>query len=171
MIDEWEDFKKTVKPIDKKKLAFKSKVELYEKFSTQKKLSKTNFNSFDNRSDCSIRPFGLEKNLLKKIQKGKIKINKSLDLHGLGLIESEEKVGEFVKECFEKQLRLILIITGKGERLTVDKGWQGAGKLKRNLPDWLSKPYLAKYIVWFGSAPSHQGGAGATVIYLRKIKE
>ena len=170
MIDEWEDFKKTVTPIDKRKVVLKSKVELYETIGSTKKISKKNFKFFDDQNDYSSNSFDLEKNLLKKIQKGKIKIDKSLDLHGLGLIESEEQVCEFIKECFEKQLRLVLIITGKGERLSVEKGWQGMGKLKKSLPDWLSKPYLAKLIVWFGSAPKHQGGSGATIIYLRKIK-
>ena len=170
MIDEWEDFKKTVKPIYKKKVVLKSKVEIYEKVGYREKLSTRNLTFFDGRSDSSSSSFALEKNLLKKIQKGKIKIDKSLDLHGLGLIESEEQVCEFIKECFVKQLRLVLIITGKGERLSVEQGWQGNGKLKKSLPDWLSKPYLAKLIVWFGNAPKHQGGSGATIIYLRKIK-
>ena len=170
MIDEWENFKKTVKPINKKNVTLKSNVDLYKKVDSKKKVSKR-FTFFDDQSENSISSFTLEKNLLKKIQKGKIKIDKSLDLHGLGLIESEEKVCEFIKECFEKQLRLVLIITGKGERLSVEKGWQSIGKLKQNLPDWLRKPYLAKFIVWFGSAPRHRGGSGATIIYLRRIKE
>jgi len=170
MIDEWENFKKSVKPIDKKKVTLKRKVELYEKINSKKKISEKSFTFFDSQIDSSSSSFAIEKNLLKKIQKGKIKIERSLDLHGLGLIESEEKVYQFIKECYEKQLRLVLIITGKGERLSVDKGWQGTGKLKKNLPDWLSKPYLAKLIIWFGSAPRHQGGVGATIIYLRKSK-
>ena len=74
MIDEWEDFKKTVTPIDKRKMVLKSKVELYETIGSTKKISKKNFKFFDDQNDYSSNSFDLEKNLLKKIQKGKIKI-------------------------------------------------------------------------------------------------
>ena len=40
MIDEWENFKKTVKPINKKNVTLKSNVDLYEKVNSKKKYLK-----------------------------------------------------------------------------------------------------------------------------------
>ncbi len=170
MINEWEDFKKTVKPITKRGGSL-DKSAIYERVEIKKNETEEKLITFDDDSKIFPKSFDLEKNLLKKIKKGRINIDKKLDLHGLGLLESEERVNEFIKECFEKQYRLILIITGKGPRLSVDEGWQGTGKLRKNLPDWLRKPYLARMIVWFGKAPRQKGGDGATVIYLKKVKE
>ena len=66
--------------------------------------------------------------------------------------------------------RFLLIITGKGRRLGVSEGWRGEGKLKENVPHWLSSVYLSKYVLWFDKATSDKGGDGALMVYLKKSK-
>ena len=112
----------------------------------------------------------LEKNTLRKIKKGKLKIQSKLDLHGFTVEESKEKVAEFILKNYEYKKRLLLIITGKGKRLGVSEGWKGTGKLKKNVPIWLSSVQLSKYILWFDSARPENGGEGALMIYLKKSK-
>jgi DNA-nicking Smr family endonuclease len=64
---------------------------------------------------------------------------------------------------------LILIISGKGRRLSVTDGWKGVGKLKKKIPDWLTSVSLAGKILWFDYAPPEKGGEGAFLVYLKKL--
>ena len=164
MNNDWEDFKKTVNTLDKKNL----------------KVGRTNFSqnknegtkiNFEIQIESNRKKESLEKNTLKKIQRGKIRIEKKLDLHGYTIEESRIKVIEFVNKNYQNCNRLILIITGKGARLGVSDGWRGTGKIKENLPKWLKSIELSDKILWFDKAPRTKGGDGAVLIYLKKIKE
>ena len=84
------------------------------------------------------------KNTLRKIKKGKLKIQSKLDLHGFTVEESKEKVAEFILKNYEFNKRLLLIITGKEKRLDVSEGWRGTGKLKKNVPIWLRSVPIIK---------------------------
>ena len=112
----------------------------------------------------------LEKNTLKRIKKGRLKIESRLDLHGFTVEESKEKVVNFILRNYKSKKRLLLLITGKGKRLPVSEGWRGTGKLKENVPLWLKSVQLSKYILWFDSANRENGGEGALMIYLKKSK-
>ena len=94
----------------------------------------------------------LEKNTLKRIKKGRLKIESRLDLHGFTVEESKEKVVNFIFRNYKSKKRLLLLITAKGKRLPVSEGWRGTGKLKENVPLWLKSVQLSKYILWFDSA-------------------
>ena len=163
---DWEEFKKKVIPLEKKNNQLKKNNEkiILKKVEQEKKLE-TNF-FYDENEEKNL----LEKNTLKKIKKGKFKIQSKLDLHGFTLEESKEKVVEFIFKNYKYKKRLLLIITGKGKRLTVSEGWRGTGKLKKNVPMWLKSVQLSKYILWFDSASPENGGEGALMIYLKKSK-
>ena len=163
---DWEEFKKKVIPLEKKNNQLKKSNEkiILKKVEQEKKLE-TNF-FYDENEEKNL----LEKNTLKKIKKGKFKIQSKLDLHGFTLEESKEKVVEFIFKNYKYKKRLLLIITGKGKRLTVSEGWRGTGKLKKNVPMWLKSVQLSKYILWFDSASPENGGEGALMIYLKKSK-
>ena len=163
---DWEEFKKKVIPLEKENNQLKKNNEkiILKKVEQEKKLE-TNF-FYDENEEKSL----LEKNTLKKIKKGKFKIQSKLDLHGFTLEESKEKVVEFILKNYKYKKRLLLIITGKGRRLPVSEGWRGTGKLKKNVPMWLKSVQLSKYILWFDSASPENGGEGALMIYLKKSK-
>jgi DNA-nicking Smr family endonuclease len=166
---EWEIFKEKVQPIKasgkvnyvRKKTAAKSVQE--------RKAIKVNLNeiNLEEQSEAIRR---LDKNILRKIKKGNLIVEESLDLHGYTLEESKEKVVKFIEKNYENKKRFVLIITGKGRRLGVSDGWKGEGKLKENVPHWLSSVYLSKYILWFDRATSDKGGDGALMVYLKKSK-
>ena len=168
--DEWEVFKKEVKPIKEsgiikdssKKKTFKKKILNFQ-------LPK-NYEEID-LEDRPLRNFNMDKNTIKRIKNGKISISSTLDLHSFTVKESKEKVIKFIENNFLIGNRLILIITGKGKRLSVSEGWKGDGKLKRTVPLWLSSDYLSKYILWFDIATPEKGGSGALLVFLKKIKE
>ena len=163
---DWEEFKKKVIPLEKENNQLKKNNEkiVFKKVEQEKKLETVFF--YDENEEKNL----LEKNTLKKIKKGKFKIQSKLDLHGFTLEESKEKVVEFILKNYKYKKRLLLIITGKGRRLTVSEGWRGTGKLKKNVPMWLKSVQLSKYILWFDSASPENGGEGALMIYLKKSK-
>ena len=162
---DWEHFKKTVNPLkDQKKIIRKQykTLEATEKENTNKDIELMDIKVSESRGT-------LEKNILRKIQKKKIRISASLDLHGSNIKDSKKMVFDFVNYNSHNDKRLLLIITGKGKRLFVEDRWKGTGILKEKIPIWLSSLALSKKIVWFDHAPSNMGGEGAFLVYLKKI--
>ena len=80
--NDWEHFKKTVNPLkDQKKIIRKQ-------HKTSEKTNIENTNNDIDLMDIKVSESwgALEKNILRKIQKKRIRISASLDLHGLSLI-------------------------------------------------------------------------------------
>jgi DNA-nicking Smr family endonuclease len=67
-------------------------------------------------------------------------------------LEAADAAGE---EC-------VLVVHGRGHRSV-----EGP-VLKRKLPEWLAEPPLGEKVLAFASAPSRQGGPGATRVLLRQ---
>jgi len=163
--NDWEHFKKTVNPLKDQKKIIRKKIKTFE---TTKK-EKTN-NDIDLMDITVSESWGaLEKNILRKIQKKRLRISASLDLHGNNITDSKKMVYDFVNHNFQNNQRLLLIITGKGKRLFVEDRWKGTGVLKEKIPVWLTSLALSKKIVWFDHAPSNMGGEGAFLIYLKRV--
>ena len=163
--NDWEHFKKTVNPLkDQKKIIRKQ-------YKTLETTKKENANTDIDLMDIKISESwgALEKNILRKIQKKRIRISASLDLHGNNITDSKKMVYDFVNHNFQNNQRLLLIITGKGKRLFVEDRWKGTGVLKEKIPVWLTSLALSKKIVWFDNAPSNMGGEGAFLVYLKKL--
>ena len=167
---DWEEYVKSVKPIKKDGGLYLKKI-----FNRQISIQKSQIKEKDNIFEIEIvrngieRESNIDKNLLRNIKRGRIKINSILDLHGYRVSEAKPMVYKFIKENYEINSRLILIITGKGKRLGVEDGWRGKGVLKDLLPNWLKSILLSRYIIWYDVAPSQQGGSGAYLIYLKKL--
>ena len=164
---DWENYIKTVKPIKKTGILMPNSLKEKNRFQIEKD-EDNDMSLLDILSEKKVNNSEIDKNLLKNIKKGRMKINAVLDLHGKKVKESKSKVFYFIKNNFEANNRLVLIITGKGKRLGVEEGWRGDGVLKKLLPDWLNSISLSKYIVWFDIAPKDQGGEGALLVYIKK---
>ena len=94
---------------------------------------------------------------LRKILKGKIKIDAEIDLHGMDRFEAREKIENFIFDSFLNGNRYINIITGKG-----------SGVIRRVVQDYLDDEKSYKFIISFSNAHRKQGGDGAFVLHLRK---
>ena len=166
---EWEEYIKTVTPIKKEGGLHFDQTSNVE---TLRHVSPTKINDqileIEILKEDKDTNFAVDKNLLRNIKRGKIKINSILDLHGVRVSEAKFLVYKFIKDNYELKLRLLLIITGKGKRLGVEDGWKGKGVLKDLLPNWLKSILLDQYIMWFDIAPIQKGGSGAYLIYLKK---
>ena len=82
-----------------------------------KKISKKDLKDWKNFIE------GKEKIYNKDIAKNSIKIKKlaTLDLHGFSLDKANIKVENFIKDCFDKKVQKLNIITGKGLRSKIEQ--------------------------------------------------
>ena len=105
--EEWEQFKKTVSPLKNQTRQIRK----------QRKALKTNEKLEANTGlelmDIKVSESwgSIETNVLKKIQKGKLKVSASLDLHGSNISDSKKLVYDFVNYNSQKDKRILLIIT------------------------------------------------------------
>jgi len=164
---EWDVFKESVKPIKKEGVT----KTVAKKVAPRITSDETVVTTPDLETVLSKDWGSLEKNTHKKILRNQIKISKKLDLHGKSVEESKVQVFKFITNNFLVQNRLLLIICGKGKRLGVTHGWQGTGILNKKIPDWLNSKALFDKVLWFDYAKPEQGGKGAYIVYLKKIKE
>ena len=98
-------------------------------------------------------------NSLKNFKKKKIEPDISLDLHGYTLYSAKLLLQKFISNCYEKNIRNVLIITGKGQN--------NKGALKEEVPKWLSDKSFNQYVVSFKVAPSQFGGEGALLVRIK----
>ena len=98
-------------------------------------------------------------NSLKSFKKKKLEPDMVLDLHGQTLYSAKLLLHKFMSNCYEKNIRNILVITGKGQN--------NKGVLKEEVPKWLNDKLLNKFLVNFIVAPKHFGGEGALLVRLK----
>ncbi len=95
----------------------------------------------------------------KSYKKKKLEPDTILDLHGQTLYSARKLLQKFMSNCYEKNIRNILIITGKGQN--------NKGVLKKEVPKWLNEKLLSKFLVNFSEAPKNFGGEGALLVRLK----
>jgi DNA-nicking Smr family endonuclease len=114
---------------------------------------------------------GIEPRMKRRLGRGQIDIDGTIDLHGMRQDEARSALNRFVAARYARGDRTILVITGKGlKKLAPDATTIiEAGVLRSMLPVWLSEPGLAPLIAgWDVSAQQH-GGEGAYYVRLRRV--
>ena len=111
----------------------------------------------------------------KELKRGKVQIDRRIDLHGYGLVEAHEKFISEVKKNYNKNKRCLLIITGKGVHKKNENDQDTNpklfyGKIKNSIIKWINEDDLKKYILTYQDAGFEYGGDGALFVYLRKKK-
>ncbi len=111
----------------------------------------------------------------KELKRGKVQIDRRIDLHGYGLVEAYEKFISEVKKNYNKNKRCLLIITGKGVHKKAENEQETNpklfyGKIKNSIISWINEDDLKKYILTYQDAGFEHGGDGALFVYLRKKK-
>ena len=110
----------------------------------------------------------------KKLKKNKIPVNRKIDFHGCSLEEAKTIFFNTIDDCFLKNHRCILFITGKG---ILKKNVNGNkenklyyGKIRNNFINWITLPSVQSKILNMQQANFEHGGDGAFFVYLRKNK-
>lgn len=96
-----------------------------------------------------------------RLRRGKLPIERRLDLHGFREVAAERHLAEFLASASRDGLRCVLVITGKGP------GREG-GVLRQKLPQWLNQPINRSRVIAFASAQPQHGGHGAVYVLLRR---
>ncbi len=125
----------------------------------------------NNNSDEKAEFTGIHRRLEQKMSRGQIKIDSTLDLHGMNQEEAKDATINFVRMAKKNNLSIILIITGKGiSKDNTNDGYQtrfARGVLNQNLPNWLKLPQIRNDINGFRYANLKHGGEGAYYILLK----
>jgi DNA-nicking Smr family endonuclease len=102
-------------------------------------------------------PPGLDRASWKKFRKPVARPDRTLDLHGMTAARAHHAVSQFVLQAHGEKLRVIEIITGKGEVLL------------RELPHWLNAPQLRPLIL--ALAHPHAANTGSVRVLLRRQRQ
>ena len=128
---------------------------------TSVKKIKQNTNSFLNVSKI-LKPnnqLTLDSKTKKQLNTKKLNINAIVDLHGKTEYQAYDIIKNFIKNSYLRELRSIVIITGKGTN--------NLGKLKLKTPLWLKSEEISKFIIGFETMPHNKGGEGALFVKLK----
>ena len=101
-------------------------------------------------------PAGLDKSSWKKFATGKTRATRTLDLHGLTASRAHHATTDFIQRAHAEHLRVVEIITGKGEVLL------------RELPHWLNSPQLRPFIL--ALAHPHAANTGSVRVLLKRTR-
>ena len=99
---------------------------------------------------------------------------KSFDLHGYSLDEANNKINDLIKDSYEKGVKKLIIVTGKGLHSQNEKDpyiSKNLGILKHSVPEYIrNNNELMNLISQIKEAENKDGGGGAFYIYLKKSK-
>jgi DNA-nicking Smr family endonuclease len=104
-------------------------------------------------------PAGLDERRWRDLRRGRLRPERSLDLHGRRAQEAHGDVRAFLAEAHADGLRCVAVITGRG---STPEG----GVLRRELPHWLNAPDLRRILL--GAAHPHKANTGAVHLLLRR---
>ena len=97
---------------------------------------------------------------MKQVERGQIKPETELDLHGLTVEEACTKVQFFLQDALYQGCRTVLVITGKGSH-------SSDGPVLRTAMERLLESQRELVLEW-GLAPQRYGGRGALIVFLRQ---
>lgn len=111
----------------------------------------------------------IEPRMHRRLMRGQLAVDATIDLHGLRQSEAHAALSRFVSARYANGDRTLLVITGKGMKKNGYGNLEQRGVLRAMLPRWLSEPALMPMIAgWEVSARTH-GGEGAFYVRLRRV--
>ncbi|HTJ58153.1 MAG TPA: Smr/MutS family protein [Devosiaceae bacterium] len=111
----------------------------------------------------------IEPRMRRRLVRGQIEIDGTIDLHGMRQDEARAALQRFVASRLARGDRTLLVITGKGLKKTDEMQLIDRGILRTMLPIWLSEPALAPMIAGWDVAAQGHGGEGAYYVRLRRM--
>jgi DNA-nicking Smr family endonuclease len=105
---------------------------------------------------------GIQHKIKRKLRRGQIPYQATLDLHGMTSAEASKTLAQFIASCQQQDLRCVLVIHGKGYGSEETKP-----VLKNMLNQWLRNSPL---VAGFCSATPKDGGTGAAYVLLKRMR-
>lgn len=106
---------------------------------------------------------GLDFRTHKRMSRGKLPVDRRIDLHGMSREQARMALTGFLLRARDHGCRCVLVITGKGV--------QGRGVLRAEVPVWLNAPDLRPFVLGFDHARPNDGGEGALYVLLRRNRD
>lgn len=105
-------------------------------------------------------PEALEPRRQRRLSRERDPIEASIDLHGFGRFEAEDRLRAFLNGAQARGLRAVLVVTGQGRR--------GGGVIRASIQEWLQAHALRGVVSGFAPAHRRHGGDGAFYVTLRR---
>ncbi|MBQ4845797.1 DNA endonuclease SmrA [Pseudoalteromonas sp. MMG005] len=106
---------------------------------------------------------GVQEGVFKKLRLGKYQIDATIDLHGKRFYEARKTLFEFILDCHNNNIRVLLLRHGIGL-----KSKPTPAILKSYINKWLQE---VPQVLCFHSALRCHGGSGSTYVLLKKNDE
>lgn len=115
----------------------------------------------------------IDRNTLKRLQRGEISIEGKLDLHGMNQGQARQALINFIVTARSSGKRCVLVVTGKGNTGRTSDNWLDSkpGVLKQKVPQWLCEAELNNLVLHAVPARQRHGGEGALYVYLRRVRD
>jgi DNA-nicking Smr family endonuclease len=123
---------------------------------------------------------GFDRRTEQKMIRGNVEIDARIDLHGHGVELARVALLNFISARRMQGAKLVLVITGKGASpLASGHALHGrhsfhaperAGRLRREVPEWLHEPQFRDHVIGFQQAHPKHGGGGALYVRLRRLR-
>jgi DNA-nicking Smr family endonuclease len=122
---------------------------------------------------------GLDKRTVRKVSRGRIPVERTLDLHGFHQDQARQKLRWFLAYAQKEGCRCVLVITGKGgiagqyaDGRSIQPVFDPAprGVLRAMLPQWLAEAPLREMVANLEPAHDRHGGHGAFYVFIKRIK-
>ena len=102
--------------------------------------------------------------VLAKLRAGDAAPDREVDLHGLAARDAKRRLVHALREAHAEGSRCVLVVHGRGVH-------SEKPVLRSALPEWLQEAPLSELVLAFASAPRALGGSGATLVWLRRVRE
>lgn len=109
---------------------------------------------------------GLDPMIMNKLREGSLSPEAHFDLHGLNVQQAFESMRGFVRGCWYRGLRVVLLVPGRGRNSP-----DGVGVLRGKVQSWLTQDPFKRVVLAFCTAQPHDGGPGSIYVLLRKYKK
>ena len=109
-----------------------------------------------------VRP-GVQRKVARRLRRGQMRVEESLDLHGMTVAEAHRALERFLVEASVRDLRCVHVVHGKGFGSPA-----GRPALKGSVDRWLR---LHRDVLAFTSATAADGGTGAVYVLLRAARD
>ena len=105
-------------------------------------------------------PGGLDTASWQRLRQGRLRPERSLDLHGMPAERALQALAGFLQAAFVDGLRCVEVVTGQGRA--------GGGVIRRELPHWLNRPDIRPLLL--AAVHPHAANPGAVRLLLRRAR-
>ncbi len=107
-----------------------------------------------------------DRDVSRALSRRKLVPEASIDLHGMTLAAAERAVTRFLERASAQDLRVVLVVTGKG--LREEGGRTIDGRIRGEFVGWLNRGDNRERVRAVRAAHAHHGGTGAFYLLLRR---